>query len=84
MFLQHLKSNSIWYIDTFCADEQILREEGCKDFSQYLAVPGTPEKDLIPDFFLDDVDDPQQVIASGKGESKVSLPFNFSLDSGWV
>ena len=42
-----------------CADEQILKEEGCRDFSQYLAVPGTPEKDLIPDFFLDDVDDPQ-------------------------
>ena len=55
-----------------CADEQILKEEGCRDFSQYLAVPGTPEKDLIPDFFLDEVDDPQQVIAAGKGGSKVS------------
>ena len=65
--------NFVWNIDPFCADEEILREEGCKDFSQYLAVPGTPEKDLIPDFFLDEVDDPQQVIASGKGESKVSL-----------
>ena len=53
-------------------DEDILKEEGCKDFAQYLAVPGTPEKDLIPDFFLDEVEDPQQVIAAGKGDSKVS------------
>ena len=51
-------------------DETILKEEGCRDFSQYLAVPGTPEKNLIPDFFLDEVDDPQQVTSSAKGSSK--------------
>lgn len=32
----------------------MLREEGMKDFSQYLAVPGTKEEDLMPDFFLDE------------------------------
>jgi len=41
------------FTGNFAIDEAILREEGCKDFSQYLAVPGTPEKDLMPDFFLD-------------------------------
>ena len=60
-------------------DEEILREEGCKDFAQYLAVPGTPEKDLIPDFFLDEVDDPQQVIAAGKGSSKVFKLFHLNI-----
>ena len=55
----------------FCADEDILKEEGCRDFSQYLAVPGTPEKDLIPDFFLDELEDPQQVTGAAKGTSKV-------------
>merc|ERR1712241_891702 len=65
-----LTRDSRSFTGNFAIDEQILKEEGCRDFSQYLAVPGTPEKDLIPDFFLDDVDDPQQVIASGKGESK--------------
>ena len=49
-------------------DEDILKEEGCRDFSQYLAVPGTPEKDLIPDFFLDEFEPPV-----AKGSSKVSV-----------
>merc|ERR1712038_1508204 len=58
------------FTGNFAIDEAVLREEGCKDFSQYLAVPGTPEKDLMPDFFLDEVDDPSQVISAGKGDSK--------------
>merc|ERR1712059_159607 len=37
----------------FCVDEQILREVGVKDFSQYLA-PGATEQSLMPDFFLDE------------------------------
>ena len=49
-------------------DEDTLREEGMRDFSQYLGVPGTPEKDLLPDFFLDEFEDP-----GAKGSSKVSV-----------
>ena len=52
-------------------DEEILKEEGCRDFAQYLAVPGTAEKDLIPDFFLDEVEDPAQVVGAYKGSNKV-------------
>ena len=37
----------------FCVDEDLLRAEGVKDFSKYAAVPGTPDRDLLPDFFLD-------------------------------
>ena len=54
-------------------DEAILKEEGCRDFSKYLAVPGTPEKDLIPDFFLDELEDPQQVTGAAKGSSKARV-----------
>ncbi|HUR42021.1 MAG TPA: NAD(P)-dependent oxidoreductase [Verrucomicrobiae bacterium] len=38
----------------FCIDDLVLEAAGVKDFSKYLAVPGTPEKDLLPDFFLPD------------------------------
>jgi citronellol/citronellal dehydrogenase len=38
----------------FCIDDIVLYESGVRDFSQYAAVPGTPEKDLAPDFFLPD------------------------------
>ena len=30
-----------------------VRAAGVKDLSQYAAVPGTPDKDLLPDFFLE-------------------------------
>ena len=37
----------------FCVDEDVLRADGVKDFSGYAAVAGTPDKDMLPDFFLD-------------------------------
>merc|ERR1711874_275503 len=45
----------------------ILYEEGVRDFEQYACVPGST---LIPDFFLDEVEDPQTVIDSARGGSK--------------
>ncbi|SFF40676.1 citronellol/citronellal dehydrogenase [Fontimonas thermophila] len=36
----------------FCVDEIVLREAGVRDFSGYAAVPGTPDRELSPDFFL--------------------------------
>jgi citronellol/citronellal dehydrogenase len=38
----------------FCIDDLVLEEAGVRDFSKYVAVPGTQEKDLLPDFFLPD------------------------------
>lgn len=35
----------------FFIDEEVLKEEGVKDFEQYAVVPGNP---LLPDFFLPD------------------------------
>ncbi|MGH8443891.1 MAG: SDR family oxidoreductase [Solimonas sp.] len=36
----------------FCIDDVVLHAEGVRDFSMYAAVPGTPESQLAPDFFL--------------------------------
>jgi len=49
-----LTRDSRTFTGNFCVDEQILREEGMKDFKQYLANPDGKEEDLMPDFFLDD------------------------------
>jgi citronellol/citronellal dehydrogenase len=38
----------------FCIDDLVLQDAGVRDFSKYAAVPGTPDKDLLPDFFLPD------------------------------
>lgn len=38
----------------FCIDDLVLWEAGVRDFSQYVAVPGTKESDLFPDFFVPD------------------------------
>lgn len=38
----------------FCIDDVLLRETGVTDFSKYAAVPGTPDAELAPDFFLPD------------------------------
>ncbi|HEY0974458.1 MAG TPA: NAD(P)-dependent oxidoreductase [Solimonas sp.] len=38
----------------FCVDDVVLAEAGVTDFSQYAAVPGTPDSELAPDFFLPD------------------------------
>jgi NAD(P)-dependent dehydrogenase (short-subunit alcohol dehydrogenase family)/putative sterol carrier protein len=42
------------FTGNFCVDESVLREEGMKDFSQYLTSPEQKESDLMPDFFLDE------------------------------
>jgi len=37
----------------FCIDDVVLHQlAGVRDFSKYVAVPGTKESDLMPDFFL--------------------------------
>lgn len=36
----------------FCIDDLVLHEAGVRDFSKYAAVPGTPESELLPDFFV--------------------------------
>ena len=38
----------------FCIDDLVLHEAGVRDFSKYVAVPGTKENELAPDFFLPD------------------------------
>ena len=38
----------------FCIDDLVLHEAGVRDFSRYVAVPGTKESELAPDFFLPD------------------------------
>ena len=42
------------FTGNFCIDDLVLHEAGVRDFSKYAAVPGTPDKDLLPDFFLPD------------------------------
>merc|ERR1719242_1916202 len=48
-----LTKDSKNFTGNFCIDDQVLKEVGVKDFSQYLA-PGATEKSLMPDFFLDE------------------------------
>ena len=62
------------YTGNFAIDEHVLKEEGCKDFSGYLAVPGTPESDLLPDFFLDmaDIPDPMATLEAAKSKQPAS------------
>ncbi|MAH73305.1 MAG: short chain dehydrogenase [Cellvibrionales bacterium TMED49] len=36
----------------FCIDEDVLREEGCQDFSEYRLDPAITEEELFPDFFV--------------------------------
>jgi citronellol/citronellal dehydrogenase len=38
----------------FCIDDLVLWEAGVRDFSSYAAVLGTPDSEMIPDFFLPD------------------------------
>ena len=42
------------FTGNFCIDDLVLWDAGVRDFSKYAAVPGTPDKDLLPDFFLPD------------------------------
>ena len=36
----------------FYVDEEILRQEGIKDFSRYAVTPGMKDEELNPDFFI--------------------------------
>lgn len=36
----------------FFIDEQVLRMIGITDLNAFAAVPGTPEEDILPDFFV--------------------------------
>ena len=49
------------FTGNFVIDEDILREEGCRDFAQYACVPG---HELMPDFFLDDEWDQKAKVGS--------------------
>jgi len=63
-----LTRDARYFTGNFAIDEAILREEGVVDFEQYACVPGSS---LIPDFFLDEVDDPLDVVSSGvEGQAK--------------
>jgi len=42
------------FTGNFCIDDLVLWNEGVRDFSGYAAVPGTPDKEMAPDFFLPD------------------------------
>jgi len=42
------------FTGNFCIDDLVLWNEGARDFSGYAAVPGTPDKEMAPDFFLPD------------------------------
>ena len=48
-----LTRDSKSFTGNFAIDEEVLRQEGCTDFTNYLAAPGNKESDLMPDFFLD-------------------------------
>jgi citronellol/citronellal dehydrogenase len=48
-----LTKDSRKYTGQFCVDEDVLRAEGVKDFAKYAAVPGTPDSEMLPDFFLE-------------------------------
>ncbi len=70
----------------FVVDEEILKEEGMKDFAQYAAVPGTTE--FLPDFFLDEFDDFQTKksgsASGGSGGSGGSVQKVFDNLSGLI
>ena len=42
------------YTGRFCIDDIVLYEAGVRDFEPYTAVPGTPQSELMPDFFVPD------------------------------
>ena len=42
------------YTGKFCIDDLVLHADGMRDFSNYAAVPGTRDSDMLPDFFLPD------------------------------
>jgi citronellol/citronellal dehydrogenase len=38
----------------FCIDDLVLWDAGVRDFGKYAAVPGTPDSEMLPDFFVPD------------------------------
>lgn len=42
------------FTGNFCIDDLVLWDAGVRDFSRYAVVPGTPDKELAPDFFVPD------------------------------
>jgi citronellol/citronellal dehydrogenase len=41
------------FTGNFCIDDLVLNQKaGVRDFSKYACVPGTKDKDMLPDFFL--------------------------------
>ena len=42
------------FTGNFCIDDLVLWDAGVRDFSKYAAVPGTPDSEMLPDFFLPD------------------------------
>jgi citronellol/citronellal dehydrogenase len=42
------------FTGNFCIDDLVLWDAGVRDFSTYAAVPGTPDSEMLPDFFVPD------------------------------
>ena len=42
------------FTGNFCIDDLVLWAAGVRDFSKYAAVPGTPDSEMLPDFFVPD------------------------------
>ncbi len=42
------------FTGNFCIDDLVLWDAGVRDFSKYAAVPGTPDREMLPDFFVPD------------------------------
>lgn len=47
-----LSQNSRECTGNFFIDETVLRQHGVTDFSKYVAIEGTKDEELIPDFFV--------------------------------
>ena len=43
------------FTGNFCIDDVVLSQKaGVRDFSKYAVVPGTKDRDMLPDFFVPD------------------------------
>jgi citronellol/citronellal dehydrogenase len=49
-----LTKNSREFTGNFCIDALVLWDAGVRDFGKYAAVPGTPDREMLPDFFVPD------------------------------
>jgi NAD(P)-dependent dehydrogenase (short-subunit alcohol dehydrogenase family) len=57
------------FTGNFVIDEEILKEEGVRDFDQYAVMPGN---ELLPDGFIDGLDVNPFAMATGLGKSNKS------------